>query len=178
MALTREQKQKMLEGYAQRLSRAQVMIWANYAGLKVPQIADLRQQLRASGTEVLVVKNTLMRMALEQAKLPVSPELITGPCAVTFIYDNIATATKTVLDFARANEAAFKVVGGLVGGRLANVEELRSLTTLPSREVLLARVLGGLQAPIAGLVGTLSAVTRGLVNVLDARRRQLEGAAA
>lgn len=176
MVLTREQKQKMLDGYAQRLGRAQVIIWSNYKGLKMAQMNDLRQQLRASGSEVMVIKNTLMRMALERAKLPVTPELTTGPCAVTFIYNDIAAATKTVMDFARANEAAFKVVGGLVGGRLANVEDLRSLTTLPSREVLLARVLGGLQAPIASFVGTLSAVTRGLVNVLEARRRQLEGA--
>ena len=176
MALTREQKQGLLDGYAQRVSRAQVMIWSNYTGLKVAQIADLRRQLRAGGTEVVVVKNTLMRMALERARLPVTTELTTGPCAVAFIYDDVAAATKVVMGFARANEAAFRVVGGLVGNRVVNPEQLRSLTTLPSREVMLGRVLGGLQAPIASLVGTLSAVTCGLVNVLDARRKQLEGA--
>lgn len=176
MVLKREQKQALLDGYIQRAKRAQVMIWANYRGLKVAQMGELRQQLRASKSEVHVVKNTLMRLALERAKLPVLPELISGPCAVTFIYDDIAAATKVVMDFARANEASFKVVGGLVGGKFANVEQIRALTTLPSREVMLARVLGGLQAPIAGLVSVLSAIPRGLVNVLDARRRQLEGA--
>ncbi len=175
MALTREQKQGLLDGYAERVSRAQVMIWSNYTGLKVSQIADLRQQLRAGGTEVVVVRNTLMRMTLERAGLPVAPELTSGPCAVTFIYGDMASAAKVVADFARANEAGFRIVGGLVGKRLATPDQIRSLATLPPREVLLGRVLGGLQAPIASLVGTLSAVTRGLVNVLDARRKQLEG---
>jgi len=151
------------------------MIWSNYTGLKVSQIADLRQQLRAGGTEVVVVRNTLMRMTLERAGLPVAPELTSGPCAVTFIYGDMASAAKVVADFARANEAGLRIVGGLVGSKLATPEQIRSLATLPPREVLLGRVLRGLQAPIASLVGTLSAVTRGLVHVLDARRKQLEG---
>ncbi len=175
MALTREQKEEILQGYTQKLGRTQVMIWANYRGLTVAKIQDLRRQLRPVGAEAMVVKNTLLRLAMERAGLPVNTETMSGPCVVTFISEDIAAATKVVSDFARLNESVFQLKGGVVGGQLATVEQVRSLITLPSREVLLARVLGGLQTPIGGFVGTLSAVMRGLVNVLSARSRQLEG---
>jgi large subunit ribosomal protein L10 len=178
LALTRNQKQEQIEGYAQRVSRAQVLIWAHYKGLTVAQISALRRQLRETGAEAMVVKNTLMGRALQQAGLPVEKPLMAGPCVVAFLYDDIAASTKTVLDFSRLNENVFQVAGGVVGGKLASVEELRSLVTLPSREVMLARVVGGVQAPISGFVGALAAIMRGVLNVLDARAKQLEGAAS
>jgi large subunit ribosomal protein L10 len=177
LALTREQKEVILQGYTQHVDRAQVMIWATYRGLTVPKIQDLRGQLRPAGAEAVVVKNTLMRLALERAGLPVDSTMMSGPCVVTFVSDNIAAASKVVTDFARLNEANFKVTGGLVGGKLVNAEQVRALISLPSREVMLARLVGGIQAPISSLVGTLAAVMRGLVNVLDARGKQLEGSA-
>jgi large subunit ribosomal protein L10 len=175
LAVTRELKQQLLDGYAQKVSRAQVMIWCNYTGAKVGQLTDLRRQIRPSGAEVVVVKNTLMRLTLQRANLPVVKELSSGPCAVTFVYGDMAGAAKVVTDFARANEAVFKVLGGLMGSRFVTADQVRLLTSLPSCEVMLGRVLASMQAPIAGLVGTLGAVMRGLVNVLDAHRKQLEG---
>jgi large subunit ribosomal protein L10 len=175
LALTREQKEEILQEYAQRLGRAQVMVWANHRGLTVPKIQELRGQLRPVGAEAVVVKNTLMRLALERAHLPAHPEMMRGPCVVTFVGGEIAATTKVLTGFARANESVFQIMGGVVGGKLATAEQIRSLTALPSREVMLARVLGGLQAPITGFVGTLAAVLRGLVNVLNARSQQLEG---
>ncbi len=176
MALTLEQKQKILEGYASRISRAQVMVWANYRGLTVAQISNLRKQLRGVDAEAMVVKNSLMRKALERAQLPYDHELMAGPCVVTFMYGDVAAATKAVTDFARLNEAVFQLKGGVIGRRVVKPEQIRELTQLPSREVMLARVVGGIQAPLTGLVGTLSAVLRGLLNVLNARAKQLEGA--
>jgi large subunit ribosomal protein L10 len=175
LALTREQKEEILQGYVQRVARAQVMVWAGSRGLTVKKIQELRRQLRSSGAEAVVVKNTLMRLALERANRPVSAEWMNGPCVVTFLGGDVAAGTKALADFARSNDAMFQLRGGVVGGQLATVEQVISLITLPSREVMLARVLGGLQAPISGLVGTLAAVLRGLVNVLDARAKQLEG---
>lgn len=176
MALTRKQKQEQIEEYAQRLSRAQVLVWAHYKGITVAQISALRRQLRETGAEAVVVKNTLMGLALEQAGLPTQKPLMAGPCVVTFVYDDIPASTKAVLDFSRLNENVFQVAGGIVGGKLASVEDLRALVTLPSREVMLGRVVGGIQAPISGFVGALAAIMRGVLNVLDARAKQLEGA--
>jgi large subunit ribosomal protein L10 len=78
------------------------------------------------------------------------------------------------MDFARLNEAVFKVRGGIVGNQIVDVEQVRSLTTLPSREVMLGRVIGGIQAPVSSFVGTLAALVRGVMNVLNARTQQLE----
>jgi len=178
LALSRQKKEQLVKEYGERLARAQVAIWAHYQGLTVAQATDLRRQLREAGAEAVVVKNTLIRRALEEADLPVSDEMRKGPCLVTFIYDDVAPAAKVVADFARQNEEILQIIGGLIGGQLATVEQIQSLTTLPSREVLLAQVVGGIQAPISGFVGTLAAIMRGLLNVLDARARQLEGSEA
>ncbi len=176
MALTRQEKERMLQEYADKLQRAQVVIWADYRGTTVPQLQELRGQLRPCGAEAVVVKNTIMRLALERLGLPVSTEVMAGPSAVALVYDNVPAATKVVTTFASANEHVFRVKGGMAGGRVISVADVAALSTLPSREVLLARVLGSMQAPISGLVGTLAAVMRGLMNVLNARAEQLEGA--
>lgn len=176
MALSLETKKTLVEEYGQKMARAQVMIWAHYHKLSTPQINNLRRQLRANSAEVVVIKNTLMRRALEQAGLPVDDTMMSGPCMVTFVYDQVAAATKAVTDFARLSGDAFQIAGGVMGGKIANEEQVRALVNLPSREVLLAQVLGGIQAPISALVGTLSAVMRGLVIALNERAKQLEGA--
>jgi large subunit ribosomal protein L10 len=176
LALTHQQKEQMLQEYAGKVERSPVMIWANYRGLTVPQIQEYRRQMRAVGAEAVVVKNTLMRLALEQAKRPTNAEIMDGPCVVTFAYGDVAVTTKAGLDYARLHDNVFQVAGGVVGNGLATVDQLRTLTTLPSREVLLARAIGGIQSPISGFVGTLAAVIRGLVNVLNAHQEQLEGA--
>jgi large subunit ribosomal protein L10 len=100
LALTREQKEQLLNEYSQKLARAQVVIWARYKGLTVAQISDLRRQLRAAGSEGVVVKNTLMRIALEQAGMPTDHAVMSGPCLVTFVYtrcrvgENVSTIAR------------------------------------------------------------------------------------
>ncbi|MHB1296200.1 MAG: 50S ribosomal protein L10 [Anaerolineae bacterium] len=178
MALNKDEKEQLLAEYSAKVTRAQVMVWANYRGLTVAQVSDLRRQLRPVNSEAVVVKNTLMRIALERAGKPTDHAVMSGPSLVTFIYDDVAGATKALTDFARPNEAVLQLMGGVISNRLMNVEQVRSLTTMPSREVLLARVVGGVQAPLSGFVGTLSAVLRGFATVLNARREQLEGSAS
>lgn len=174
MALTKEKKQSLVAEYSERLDRADVAIWSNYRGVKVAQLESLRNSLRQTSAEVVIVKNTLMRVALEEHGLPYDHDVMNGPCAVTFVYDDIAAATRVVNNFARDSDQRFQLVGGLVGGKIADAAQVRELMTLPSREVLLARVVGGIAAPISAFVGTLSAVIGGLVNVLNAHREKLE----
>jgi len=178
LALNREKKEELVEAYAERLSRSNVAIWANYRGVKAQQFETLRNTLRPINAETMVVKNTLMRVALEQQDMPYDEQMMEGPCAVTFVYDDIASAARVVNNFARDNEALFQLLGGLVGGKVVDAAQVRELVNLPSRDILLARVVGGIGAPISGFVGTLSAMLRGLVNVLDAHREQLEGTAS
>lgn len=176
MAPSRERKKELIEEYGAKLSRAQVAIWSNFSGLTVAQVTDLRRQLRKAGAETMVVKNTLMRIALERADLPLDEEIMGGPCLVTFVYDDLAPAAKAVVDFARRNEQVLSVKGGLLNGELVTKEQIQALTNLPSRDVLLARVIGGMQAPVSGFVNTLAAIMRGLVNVLNAYSDKLQSA--
>jgi len=175
LAITRQKKEELLREYGERLGRAQVMIWSRYSGLTVAQVTALRTGLRQAGAEGVVVKNTLIRRALEEAELPIDQAVMDGPCVVTFVYDDIAPAAKVVTDFARANADQFVVQGGIIGDQIATAAQITSLTTLPSREVLLGQVVGGIQAPISGFVNVLAGVIRSFANVLNARKDQLEG---
>ncbi len=175
MALTRQEKERLVREYGEKLGRAQVLIWSHYSGIDVAQMTAFRRQIRASGGDVVVVKNSLMQLALQEQGLPISNELTSGPSLVTFAYDDVAATTKVLNDFARTSNERLQIVGGIVGGKLATAEQIRSLADLPSREVLMAQLLGGIQAPISGLVGTLAAMVRGVMNVLNARAQQLEG---
>lgn len=175
MALTKEQKQQLVQEYSERLGRSQVLIWSKYSGLSVAQVQNLRAQLRGAGAEAVVVKNTLMGIALEGVEWPRDHEIMSGPSLVTFIYDDIAPATKVLVEFARRNAEDLVISGGLIGGKLASADQVRSLTDMPSREVLLAQVVGGIQAPVSAFVGVLAASVRGIMNVLNARAEQLGG---
>ena len=177
MALTKKRKEELVDSYAERLGRCEVTIWADYRGLKVENFQALRAQLRRANAETMVVKNSLMRLALDRHELPIDEQFMEGPNAIVFVYDEIPSAARAAVDFARENEQAFKIKGGVVGGKLVSASRVGDLANLPTREVLLARVAGGMNAPISGLVLTLSAVMRGLLNVLNAHRDQLEGAA-
>jgi large subunit ribosomal protein L10 len=173
---SRQQKNQMLSEYSSQVGRAQVVIWSKFQGLTMQQISELRAQLRGVGAEIAVVKNTLIRKALSDAKLPTDEAMMGGPCVVTFVYDNIPAATRIVTDYARSHEAVLSVSGGLLGHSLIAPKQVVSLVNMPSREVVLGQLMGAMQAPIVNVVSVLSGVMRGLVNVLDAHAKQLEGA--
>lgn len=176
MALLRDQKEQLVQEYGKKLQRSQVLIWAQNNGLSVVQLQRLRRSLREADAEAVIVKNTLFRIALKDAGLPVDRPLTAGPSLVTFVYGDIAPAAKVVMDFSRERDSKIVVRGGVVGGKLASAAMVDGLTSLPSREVLLGRVVGGIQAPITGFVYTLSAMLRGVMNVLNARADQLKTA--
>lgn len=176
MAITREQKSSILESYQTKLAHAQFLVWANYKGLTVAQIQDLRKRLRPCGAETVVVKNSLMHKALDNVHLSYDHKMMSGPAMVTFVYGDIPATVKVLTDFAREREGAFVLTGGLLAGQMVSADQVKELVNLPSREVLIARVIGGIQAPISGFINVLAGVLRGLPNVLLAYSKQLEGA--
>jgi large subunit ribosomal protein L10 len=178
LALSREDKERLIREYGERLGRAQVMVWTHYSAINVAQLTNFRRQVQATGGEIVIIKNSLMRQALEASDLPYDSDVMAGASLVAFAYDDIAGTTKAVADFARGSAERLQIAGGIVGGKLVGADQVQALTELPSREVLISRVLGGVQAPISGLVGTLAAVVRGVVNVLNARATQLEASEA
>lgn len=178
MAITRELKSSIMESYQNKIAKAQLMVWANYKSLTVAQIQDLRKRLRANGAEAVVVKNSLMRKALEEAHAEYNHDMMNGPAVVTFVNGDIPATIKTLSDFARERDVAFVLRGGVISGRVITLDQVKELVNLPSREVMLARVVGAIQAPISGFVSVLAGVLRGLPNVLTARGKQLEGSAS
>ncbi|MFH1003794.1 MAG: 50S ribosomal protein L10, partial [Chloroflexota bacterium] len=136
----------------------------------------LRRQLGAREIGYRVVKNTLARLAAERAGKGTLAGRLVGPVALAYGYGDITIPAKVLRDYLRGAKASLTITGGFVGSRLLTAEEVTTLATLPGREVLLAKVLGGMQAPIYGLANCLAAPLRGLAEVLRARIQQLEGA--
>lgn len=169
------QKQKTVEELSKKFGESQLLVLADYRGLTVAEISALRRQLREQGVELQVTKNTLAALAAKDAQLEGLVSLLEGPTAVAFVGKEIVGPSKVLSEYARTSKI-FKIKAGLLNGRTISPEEVISLATLPSREVLLAKVLGGMQTPVAGLVTVLSANISALARVLEARRAQLAGA--
>lgn len=177
MAITKKKKQELVAQYTDLLSRSQATILTDYRGLTATEISGLRNKLREVDSQYHVIKNTLFRLALQNVGHSVPEELLVGPVAVSFCLGEIPPSAKTLVDFAKDSKVLI-IKGGLLSGKAIGVEDIQALSSLPSREVLLAQVLAGMQSPISGLVTVLSGPIRGLLNVLKARSEQLEGASA
>jgi len=175
LAVTKEKKDQLLEQYKDMLADAHISVVAGYQGLKMAEMTALRNQLRPLGVEMHVVKNTLARLALSRLGVTTPETLWQEANAIAVSKQDVAAAAKALVAYAK-NEQRFVIKAGVLGKQTISAEQVGSLADLPSREVLLGRVLGGIQAPITGLVTVLGGVSRSLVNVLDARRRQLQEA--
>jgi large subunit ribosomal protein L10 len=168
-----QKKQEEVDKLTEQIGRAQLTVLADYRGLTVGDMATLRGRLRDAGGEFHVAKNTLTRRAAAQLGCDDLVPYLVGPTGLAFGYGDPAALAKALTEYARISRI-FALKGGLLGNRVLPAEDVSRLAELPGREVLLARVVGGVQAPIYGLVGVLSGTLRSLVGVLEARRQQLE----
>lgn len=169
--------QKKIETVAElgeKLRRAQLTIVADYRGLTVADMQNLRAQLRPLGTEVKVAKNTLTAIAARANGLAAIEPALSGPSALIFVYDDLASSAKAVADFVRTSRI-MSVRGGLLGGRLVTPEQVTSLATLPPRADLQAQALGALVGPVTGLLGLFTSVASSLVSILDQQAKKLGG---
>jgi large subunit ribosomal protein L10 len=172
--MKREQKEQVVDELTQRLKAADTLLVADYRGLTMSEIDELRTKLLESGARFSVVKNTLTRLAAEQAGVKALLELIEGPTAIAFIDagGDPAAAAKVLNDTARANDVLV-IRGGLLEGSAVSDAEIKRLATLPPMDVLRAQLAGAVSAPLTTIVGLFTAPLRDLVNVLDARIEQL-----
>lgn len=173
--MPRPEKVAEVDRIAEKLREAQGAVVTDYRGLNVKSITELRRRLRAEGVEYRVVKNTLTKLAAEKVELSDLGEYLTGPTAIAFGYDDPVAPARIIAGFARESRV-LTIKGGIVDGQVIDAAAVGELAELPSREVLLARVVGGMQAPISGLVNVLQGNIRSLVYALDALRRQRESA--
>ena len=169
----RQEKERAVDELADKLGRSQMVVLTDYRGLSVAEMSNLRGRLRQAGAEYQVAKNTLTRFAAERAgRTAILPEL-EGPTAIAFGYDDPTVAAKAVNDVARGSRNALGIKGGVLGTQALSPAQIESLANLPPREVLLGRVLGGIQGPSYRLVGVLTASLRNLASVLDQRAKQM-----
>jgi large subunit ribosomal protein L10 len=168
------EKARQIEEISEILRTASLAILTDYRGLSVADMTVFRRRLQEQQANFRVVKNTLTRIAAERTGTEVITPLLEGPTALVYSMGDPVAAAKLTLEFARQSRI-LSVKGGLLAGRLLSAADVEALATLPPREELLAKVVGGLQAPLYGLVSVLSGPIRGLLYVLQARVRQLGG---
>ncbi len=172
--MNREGKQRIVEQLHAAWSESSAGIVTHYRGLTVAEMGDLRTRLHKANVSFQVVKNTLARRAAEGTDFKAAEELFTGPVAIAYGTDPVAMA-KAIADFAKEHEA-LEIRGGVLDGKFMDADSVKRLASLPSREELLAKMLGSMQSPISGFVRTLAEVPGSFVRVLAAIRDQKQAA--
>ena len=164
-----QEKEALRVQSAEKLGKASGVILAEYRGLSAGEIAQLRVELRKVDAQAEVIKNRIVRKAVEKDKPEYGSlsELLKGPLCTIFAYGDAAAACKTVLDFEK-DHPSFKVAGGVVDSSAVGPAELKALADLPSKDVLLGQIVGSLVAPHRGLMGVMNGVSRQLVQVINA----------
>jgi len=172
--VNKQDKQQIVEELHAAWSESTAGVVAQYRGLSVGEMGDLRRRLHEADVSLQVVKNTLARRAAEGTDFKAAEELFTGPVAIAFGKDPVGMA-KAISEFAKEHKA-LEVKGGMLDGKMVDVAGVNALASLPSREVLLAKMLGSMQSPISGFVRTLAEVPASFVRTLAAIRDQKEAA--
>jgi large subunit ribosomal protein L10 len=173
--LNKQSKEALVAEFSAKLKEAKAAFLADYRGLDVDQANDLRNKLRDAGVEYRVVKNTLLRLAARDTDSACLDEYLTGPTSIALAIDDPVAPAKALVEFAKKNEA-FELKAGMLDGKLLAVAEIKALAELPSREELLAKMLGSMSAPASNFVGVLAAVPRTFVQALSAIKDQKDAA--
>src|SRR5271170_4306278 len=171
--MNRDQKAVAITEIATNIDESQAVFAVDYRGITVPQVAELRASLREADATFTVVKNSLTERAADEVGADTLKEFLAGPTALTFVRGDVATAAKAIADYARTTQLLpFK--GGLMEGAPLDVEQIRALSRLPSREVLYGQLVGVVASPISGLVRTLGGLLGGLAVALGQVREKKE----
>jgi len=173
LAISKEKKEELLSWYTDLFSRSSAAILTDYRGLTMGDITQLRNKLREIQGEYHVTKNRLVKLALEEAGLPVPEDLLEGQTAAGFCFEEVPAVAKVLLDFSKESKILV-IKGGILGDRIINADQVTALAELPPREILLAQVLGTLQGPAGGVTRAIAGGIRSILYVLKARVEQLE----
>ena len=170
-----QEKIDRVETLKTSIERSTITLAADYTGISVNQMTELRRAMRAGGIEFTIVKNTLTYRAAEEAERPQVKDIVQGPTALAFGYEDPVDAAKAFADYVRSAASSLAIRGAVIGdGPPMGPSEVNRLATLPPRPQMIANLIGQMQAPIARLVGVLNGPLQNLDNILQARIRQLE----
>lgn len=177
MAVT-EQKKAIVAELKEKLTSAKGAVLVSYKGLTVAQDTELRVAFRNAGVNYHVVKNTMTRIAATEAGLEELVPVLEGTTALAVSTEDAVAPAKVISDFIKeknlTDTEVLVIKAGIVEGKVVSADEVKAIASLPSREVLIAKLLGSMQAPVSNTVGVMGAVVRSIVNVLDAIRKQKE----
>jgi large subunit ribosomal protein L10 len=167
LAITREKKQELLEQYKEQLEGASAVVFTDYRGISVSQIQGLRTKLKEAGATYMVVKNSILGLALDQLERERPETLLIGPKAVAFLGEDIGKGVTALKDWMRAEDKG-SIEGGILETSILDAAGAAALADLPSKEDTLAMILGAISAPSGQLARTINAPASSLVRVLSA----------
>lgn len=166
MALTKVQKQKIIEELKEKVAKQKVIIFVNFSGLKVKDLFNLRKKLKMAGNELKVAKKTLMGIVFKKAKIEIEPKKLAGELALVFGYKDEISPAKILWQFTELNPN-LKILGGFFGNKFRGAEEIIALAKLPLKEELLAGLVGSLSAPITNFLNVLQGNLRKLIHIIS-----------
>jgi large subunit ribosomal protein L10 len=172
--MPKEKKVRIINELQEVFTESSVGILTDYRGLSTAEITELRHTLRDSEIKYRVVKNTLARFAAERAGKNELANLLQGPVAIAFSYGDMTEPARILTEHIRTSKTSLSIKGGFLSDRALTSSDVETLATLPSKEILLGKVLGGMQSPVVTLISCLASPMRGVVGVLQARMKQLE----
>lgn len=159
----------------EKIENCSIALTAGYSGIAVNEMTELRRRMREANVEFIVVKNTLANLAAEEANVPQFNDIVEGPTAIAFGYDDPVDTAKAVSDYIRTTRSPLAIHGAILGDGVAlEPQEVERLASLPAKPQLVANLLGQMQAPLTRLLGVLNGPLQNLDGLLQARIRQLE----
>lgn len=176
--MNRNDKGAVVTDLHDKLAEARAFYLTDFTGMNVKQMTQFRARLRSEGVDYMVVKNTLALRALEGLDLPDIASFFTGPTGVAIGREDAVTAAKVITEFAKEFDNKPTVKAGVVESTAVDPAQVKQLAELPPKEVLLAQLAGGLQAPMARLAGGMNQIIAGLARALEGLRQQREAAEA
>lgn len=172
------EKQAVVAELTEKLKNAQGGVLVDYTGTSVAMDTEMRRAMRNAGVEYAVVKNTLTKLAINEVGFNALDDVLNGPTALAICHDDPVAAAKVICEYANKKDSTLKVKGGFVDGKVISPAEVQALSELPSKEALVAQVLGTMVAPLTGFVTVLNGNIRGLAVALKAiADKKSEGAA-
>jgi large subunit ribosomal protein L10 len=162
---TKAQKKELVKDMVSRIKEAKSVVFADFKGVKVKDLTNLKKELRKEGVEFKVSKKTLINIAFREAGIEVDTKKMEGQVAVSISSQDEVAPAKIINNFSKKNEN-LKILGGILEKKLMDIEQIKALAKLPSKEELLGKLVGTIQAPISGFVNVCAGNLRGLVQVL------------
>lgn len=171
-----EKKAQQVKALEDKLKRSTIAVSTENKGLTASQMTELRRKLREKGVELVVVKNTLLGIAADNTGKAGLRQVVRGPTAVAFGYGDIVDPAKVLHQHILESKVPLQISGAVMNGQVLSAAEVQALAVLPSKQVLMGKLVGAVIGPVYGLAYVLNYHVAGLARVLEARRKQLEGA--